>query len=232
MRPLPLSLADSVVDRTWPVATAGAAEWVVDAVRPYRVGTVGAVLPAAMFETTLRILHPFLSADNTLVPWRVVAGTVRVNLDHTTESETLLPGDGSEEPQAPMAGILPGMVAVHLLAALAESAERIDDCFFGIWDGWGQIQQPFPETARFSFGHRDWLLFEGSRPAVICGVEVIPTVFVKPSLWWPADRGWIVATEIDHRCSYVSCSADAAQRILGNPLLESQVTHADSIAPG
>ena len=49
-----------------------------------------------------------------------------------------------------------------------------------------------------------------------------------PNYFWPDDRGWIVATEIDGFSTYVGAPKEAIDRILASPLLEalpSAVTH-------
>lgn len=39
---------------------------------------------------------------------------------------------------------------------------------------------------------------------------------VGPSLWWPPDRDWFVATEIDFRWTYVGGSRECIDRILAD----------------
>lgn len=41
-----------------------------------------------------------------------------------------------------------------------------------------------------------------------------------PSLWWPRDRAWIVATEIDGYNTFVGASSDAVAALLVDPTLE------------
>lgn len=42
----------------------------------------------------------------------------------------------------------------------------------------------------------------------------------SPNVWWPDDREWIVATEIDLAWTYVAGSKAAAAAVLAHPLLE------------
>jgi hypothetical protein len=42
-----------------------------------------------------------------------------------------------------------------------------------------------------------------------------------PSIWWPADRAWCVATDIDLMTTYVSGSHDAIQALLDSEQIES-----------
>jgi hypothetical protein len=48
-----------------------------------------------------------------------------------------------------------------------------------------------------------------------------------PNLWWPEDRSWCVATEIDLPWSYVGGRAQVASAVLGEPRLEPAPSSAD-----
>ena len=41
-----------------------------------------------------------------------------------------------------------------------------------------------------------------------------------PNLWWPDDRAWCVASEIDFPYTYVGGSNQLIEEILADPLLE------------
>jgi hypothetical protein len=41
-----------------------------------------------------------------------------------------------------------------------------------------------------------------------------------PSLWWPDDRAWMVATDVDHAWTYVGGSAALIEALLGDDRLE------------
>ena len=47
------------------------------------------------------------------------------------------------------------------------------------------------------------------------------TILPAPNLWWPEDRAWVVATEIDFIETHVGGSAKAVSQILDDPGLES-----------
>ncbi|MDO5494425.1 MAG: hypothetical protein Q4G64_01765, partial [bacterium] len=49
----------------------------------------------------------------------------------------------------------------------------------------------------------------------------------SPSLWWPADRAWCVATEIDFDSTLVGGSAAAIDAVLASPDLEALPIHPD-----
>jgi hypothetical protein len=42
----------------------------------------------------------------------------------------------------------------------------------------------------------------------------------SPNLWWPDDRAWFVATEIDHAWTYVAGSQQLLARLMADRRLE------------
>jgi len=96
-----------------------------------------------------------------------------------------------------------------------------------------------PETLdgpRVSLPHRDYLLFEGPLAAAtelgwrigeVMGsaypeVGFDPEEFQpqSPNLFWPQDRSWCIATEIDLDSTYVGGSGDLCEALLDDPRLE------------
>ena len=49
-----------------------------------------------------------------------------------------------------------------------------------------------------------------------------------PNIWWPKDRAWCVATDIDLFDSYVGGTEDCIKAILNNPALEALPTTPDA----
>lgn len=60
---------------------------------------------------------------------------------------------------------------------------------------------------------RDYLLFKGS-------VAQAQGWDDGPNLWWPEDRAWCVASEIDFPYTYVGGSSELIDEILRHPALE------------
>ncbi len=76
-----------------------------------------------------------------------------------------------------------------------------------------RIKPPRPSSARVELPHRGYLLFTGSvRDAA--GWED------GPNLWWPDDRTWCVASEIDFGYTYVGGSSKLIKDVLAHPELE------------
>lgn len=81
---------------------------------------------------------------------------------------------------------------------------------------------------------RDYLLFVGELAAAVdAGWRPLPelTLFQSPNLFWPQDRAWCVATEIDFDSTLVAGSASLIDRILVAPGLDAwPVDPTDSLA--
>jgi len=54
------------------------------------------------------------------------------------------------------------------------------------------------------------------------GRPVLPesAAWRRASLWWPADRAWLVATDIDGYSTYVGASHAAVEAVLADPDLD------------
>jgi hypothetical protein len=66
---------------------------------------------------------------------------------------------------------------------------------------------------------RDYLLFQGPLNQVKSFIDT-PGWIESPNIWWPEDRAWCVATEIDLFDTYVGGSEACIERILGCQDLE------------
>jgi hypothetical protein len=76
---------------------------------------------------------------------------------------------------------------------------------------------------RVSLPGRDYLLFEGPlEGATDFGWYLTREHFVpqSPNLFWPADHGWCVASEIDLYCTLVGGSHALADSLMANRALE------------
>jgi hypothetical protein len=77
-------------------------------------------------------------------------------------------------------------------------------CFSCVWEGYGGIHEHFPKARRLHHPHRGYLLATAPLPAISDGLlKGAGARGIGPNIWWPADRTWCVATEIDYRWTYV-----------------------------
>jgi hypothetical protein len=146
----------------------------------------------------------------------------------------------------PRVGDAPPDVLEPVLEALAGFTAPGSDCVAALWEGWGWLHRgawgilsvggdtdatPPPAglpdevlaLPRLSLPGRDYLLFRGPLAAVPrMGHQVTDDWFdpQSPSLLWPADRSWCLATEIDFDSTLVGGSRELIDALLDDPRLE------------
>ena len=128
-------------------------------------------------------------------------------------------GSIPEEECRTLMNILPGFTA---------TPER---CFFGLWEGYGNIDDRlYPPEARVKGRGRDYLLFQGPLEAVSSFLDRggFPFWGDSPNIWWPEDRTWCVATDIDLYDTYVGGSVECIRALLEHPDLEALPTSLDA----
>ena len=129
--------------------------------------------------------------------------------------------------------VYPGMPEEAVLRALVSTFGRTgatEDmvCWFAYWRGWGALEENLQtltgrktwttadeERAAFTLGPRDYLLLSGPLGSVL-NLPGLPTPALSPQLWWPEDKRWFVATEIDLDFSLVGADESLADAILEN----------------
>jgi len=121
-----------------------------------------------------------------------------------------------------------------------------EDCWFCVWDGFGWdtagtfavltetgqppgvIEEPRPdpvpgpvrEGRRVHLPHRDYLLYAGPAEAVATLAGLDGTGGQCPNIWWPADRAWCMASEIDLPWTYVSGPRGLIDAVLADDRIE------------
>jgi hypothetical protein len=177
-----------------------------------------------------------------LMQWHALVGSP----DAVNMTGSLWPGSnpqrGSLAPEA--LGPLCGLLGEHTAAA--------DDCLFCLWDGYGWMDHvPTPGRAehadavggnedlrapvlpvdalgrrRVELPHRGYVLLAGALPAAL---EIRWGPFRQsPNLFWPADRAWCAASELDFDSTLVGGTAELIESILETPALDAWPIQADS----
>jgi hypothetical protein len=206
------------------------AAWIGGRLSPFDSGVVTSVVPSG-FEAYTRVLHPLgrLADGQQLGRWRDVASWSGVELVPGIDFPDIALPEHQPRGVGPWPGHVPQVGTLHpadadaLAAALARHTSTPERCWFCMWDGWGPVI--FDDGPKVELPGRDYVLFVGPLAALpsLMGAQDDHS----PNLWWPADRAWCVATEIDLAWTYVGGSAALVSDVLANPRLEAQPASRD-----
>jgi hypothetical protein len=143
----------------------------------------------------------------------------------------------------PRTGTLRLEDARALTDVLARYTTTPDRCWFAAWEGFGSLSdgsmaihslngatpEPMPpdvyrekpaEHPTFRLPHRGYYIAKGPLEAALETVYGATWAYQSASIWWPDDRAWCVATEIDFDWTYVGGSQECVAAVLGSPDLE------------
>ncbi len=211
----------------------GPANWIAERVRGWSAEKgllVGCVIPEG-FASYARVFHPaeqrLENGERHRVSWSTVAswnGKVvhpqaafhRIaNLDPMMYRR---PSWG----RAPFVGTLPEEECKPLVDLLSEFTSTPELCYFAVWEGYGGLDERLGKgVAKLESPHagRKYYIFRGTLDGVLSFYKW--SFFHRsPNIWWPEDRAWCVATEIDDLETYVGGSAACIERVLAHPELE------------
>ncbi len=203
--------------------------------------SVGSLVPDS-YAAHARLLHPARDASDNPVKWSTVAewsGRVCHPLMsfEGVSSPALGHGLGPRPwDEDPIHGSLGEEVATELSALLAQFTGTPEQCYFGVWEGYGQYSggsamltadgrgrplrapRDVRRAQRIRGVGRNYLLYQG-RLQDLAGFY---TNFLSepPNIWWPADRAWFVATDIDLDSTYVGCRLECIAALLAHDVLQ------------
>ena len=216
------------------VADSAPADWI--APRLSRWGpdgvTVGAVVPTG-YPAYARILHP-ARASSAEMSWSEVAHrTGRIAHAGMVWEAISHPADRLGDVGGPMEGSLPPTLAHVLVEALRFHTTTPQTCWFAVWEGFGGM--PNSDSPTVHHIARDYHLLRAPIEAVAKPLwifEEIPEVVddQTPNLWWPNDRAWCVATEIDFSWTYVGGPPALIRELLDHPEVEAYQVRSDDRA--
>ncbi|WP_127130347.1 hypothetical protein [Georgenia sp. SYP-B2076] len=184
---------------------------------------------AQVSEVTGRQVHP-------TVQWHALIGS-----DDPYDRGSDVWPDG--RPEWGNLSVAPLQALCDVLAAHTTTPQH---CYFALWEGWGQLSggrawvrlasdgsggsEPPPlltpqerSAPRVHLPGRDYFLFRGPLSAVLDLARYDGPEFgwaQSPNLFWPADRAWCVATEIDFDSTLVGGAPEAVEAVLASPALE------------
>jgi hypothetical protein len=212
-------------------------DWFVSGLLPMdrELTRVGSIIPP-VFPCYARVLHPAAGGGGGRKPrsWKDVAtwSGRRVHAEMQWEVIREPLGGASGPPpweQPPKVGQAPLEVRRRLVSILEGWTERADACRVLVWTGWGGFSPDatIPGAPRVRTPTREYALFEAPLSVLAGPLVSGPGAgeVAGPSVWWPADCTWCVATEIDFRWTYVAGARECIGQILADPQLEALETN-------
>ena len=134
--------------------------------------------------------------------------------------------------QAPFLGALPQDECRILVSILKLFTSTPDRCYFCLWHGYDFLQDAsFEQVAKLTIpGGQEFLVYFGALDRIMSFFD--GRWSQSPNMWWPEDRAWSVATEIDSRDTYVGGSEACIAQILSQPGLEALPIDLHALANG
>ena len=223
------------------------ARWVEEGLAQ-KFATVGALIPRG-FGSYARLFHPARNESDERVRWSEVAAwsgrTVHPLMAFEGISTPMSDFGIGDAPwsEDPTHGSLDEEDAIALAEYLAGFTGTPERCFFAVWEGYGKFSPGAMSILSTSGGTamsppdevltagrikgigRDYLLYSGR-------LSAIASFFAgfwhdSPSIWWPEDRAWCVATDIDLDSTYIG-AAGCNEALMKNSRFEVLPTKIDA----
>ncbi|MFN2389980.1 MAG: hypothetical protein ABR575_10310 [Actinomycetota bacterium] len=200
------------------------ARWIEQSLARQPWATVGALVPDR-FEAYARILYPAYrtTMGRPIEPVRwsdIAARNGRVLHPQVAFARIAdLGDDPNEQPtwgRRPQEGDLPSEVIGPLKRVLGAATTTPERCWFCVWRGEGAMPylEGYDDIPAVRTPGRDYNLVSGTLDAVALFDDH------TPNIWWPEDRSWCVASEVDLDSTYVGGSAECIERLAEERALE------------
>jgi hypothetical protein len=215
--------------RLAPVSDAEPALWLASALeKPWGRGgganCAAAVIPRG-FAAYARLFHPaYLASEGRDITWAETAARAGTRPHARMQWHAISrAGDAGGKLRGlvpPEAGLMPEWMLEALVGLLERHTRTAGRCFFAVWDGWGlpELATLRGRTAHFRLWDRGYYLMEGDIRAAL--ERISPLSPQHASIWWPEDRAWCVATEVDFMWTYVGGPEACVAEILADQRLE------------
>jgi hypothetical protein len=219
------------------------ADWIRERLHPF-AQDVGSVVPSG-FAAYARIFHPagIAGRPDHNVRWSEVAALSGKTVHPEMQFHAIAPPDLDPEP--PREGVLTETQAKALVALLSRYTATPNSCSLCLWEGYGYLtpgamaplvaarppfarlrvrlkllqlrwsrpRPPRQDGPRVRLPGRDYLLFRAPLTEALGWED-------GPNLWWPDDRAWCVASEIDFPYTYVAGPQQLIDAIVQDPAIE------------
>lgn len=226
---------------------AGHGDWLAARLGDHSSNVVTDIVPSG-FDAYARLLHPASDPSpggRRAIRWRDVAAWSgqSVEPDAPFHAVALPAGPVATPPpwseEGPRRGSLAPTDAETLIPLVRRHTRTPDDCWFCLWDGFDWIGAPLPRHVplgngtrvddpvpaavragpRVELPGRNYFLYRGpvESASVRYGAKGLDRT---ANLWWPEDRAWCVATDIDLSSTYVGGPVALVRALVADPGLE------------
>ena len=127
----------------------------------------------------------------------------------------------------PKAGSILKAECRALVNVLKKSTSTPEDYWFCLREGFGNLEENlYRRASRVQATGKSCLLFHDPiDPVISCTTGREPPFWDdSPNIWWPEDRAWCVATDIDLVDTYIAGSLECVEASLSSPDLEALPT--------
>lgn len=197
------------------------ADWIVQSLEPWGGAggfTVASLVPPH-YDGYVRIFHP--AGEHR---WADIAAAAGRHLHPAMQFTKLIPGPDAphgyrHDLPHPRQGTLEPRVRAPLLELLVQHTATPASGWFCVWNGFGRLPREVAERYGVVRAQaRTYLLLSGP----VAAVDRFGSGLLDgPQIWWPADRAWCVASEIDLDSTIVAGHRRLTDEILRSPDLES-----------
>jgi hypothetical protein len=195
-----------------------AGDWIAARLHPF-VQDTGSVIPEG-FDAYARLFHPIGDdgrwADMAASNHRIAHPEMQL---HQISAPAGEPARAWNDRSLSVSwGSLPIEPRRALVEILTPATTTPDRCWFAVWEGFADVDHG-GVAARVALPGRSYLFASGPVEAgstLLSGASFDQS----PNLWWPDDRAWFVATEIDYAWTYVGGSEATIAAVLADDRLE------------
>src|ERR1035437_6270763 len=202
--------------------------WIAANRRPFSDFAVRSLVPV-VFDGYARVLHPAWAGPGVPLRWETVAKWAGRHMHSLAQWDFLFrlkaePSDPTPFVEHPDTGGLPPGQFAALCDLRATHTSTPYLCFVGVWEGYAWLaDSEWSASPTLRLDERTFLVRQGPldiAPAV--GWRASNGVFViePPTILWPTDRSWFVASDPDLDSTYIGGSDALIESLMSHPDLE------------
>lgn len=210
--------------------------WITDAIRN-RQYDVGSIVPP-VFDAYARIFHPayryverWPNEVETPVSWQEVAKANR-RVAHPAMQWGSLVGSWAIDNQPGLWDRQPDdrnipIAVVNELSRVLKRFTRADSISYAVWDGYAEVsaavREHQPQLADIKVLDLPMRRLYVKNSSIDDAAEPLRIPKRTADLWWPTDKQWFVATDVDLMTTYVGGNAHCVEAIVGSSELEAML---------